>query len=371
MKLDEIFMRRALALARRGMGRTSPNPCVGAVVVRAGQVIGEGWHRQAGGPHAEIEALRAARTPQGATLYVTLEPCCTHGRTPPCTDAILAAGIRRVVVAATDPNPRHRGRGLRLLRRAGVRVEAGLLAAEATALNAGFNTWITTGRPFVVAKAGVSLDGRIATRTGDSQWITSAGARRVGHQLRAQVDAIMVGAGTVLADDPRLTLRHGVRGRQPIRIVVDTRGRCPVSARLFRDGWPTWVVTGLRSAPTWRAKLAAQGVEVILLRTTAGHVNMRALVRELGRRQVTSVLVEGGGGLLGALFDAGLVDRIAFFVAPKIIGGTAARPAVEGRGAATLREVFNWDGRWRRVGVNEMLFVGDRPPSVATGAGLR
>jgi len=309
-------MRRALTLARRGVGKTSPNPAVGAVLVKRGRIVGEGWHRRAGGPHAEIEALRRG---SGDTLYVTLEPCSTQGRTPPCTDAIIAAGINRVVVAATDPNPRHRGRGLRLLRNAGIRVDAGLLADEATALNRPFNKWIVTGRPWVIAKAALSLDGKMATRTGDSQWITSAAARREAHRLRARVDAIMVGAGTVIRDNPRLTVRHGIRGRQPWRVVV---GRCPKSAHVFTD---------------------AHRQRTLHFPTR----NLRAVLRELGRREITSVLIEGGPTLLGAAFDAGLVDAVAFFYAPKVIAG---RRNVQN--AITVR------GRWRQIGRAETVFEG-------------
>jgi len=315
---DERFMRRALALARRGLGKTSPNPAVGAVLVRHGKIIGEGWHRRAGEPHAEIHAIRAAASTRGATLYVTLEPCCTHGRTPPCTDAIIAAGIRRVVVAATDPNPRHRGRGLRLLRRAGIRVEAGLLAEEATSLNESFNKWITTGLPLVIAKAAFSLDGKMATRTGDSKWITSETARRQAHKLRARVDAIMVGAKTVIHDDPQLTLRHGVRGRQPWRVVV---GRCPQTARVFTDEYRERTL----HFPTR---------------------NLRSVLRKLGRMGITSVLVEGGPTLLRAAFDAGLVDRVVFFYAPKVLAG---RPKVA--------QAVALEGNWRRLGA-EMIFEG-------------
>ena len=338
---DERFMRRALALARRGAGKTSPNPCVGALLVRAGRIIGEGWHKVAGGPHAEIDALRGvvgavsnrdsdpshkrsrmkSAPTEGATLYVTLEPCCTHGRTPPCTDAIIAAGIKRVVVAANDPNPKHRGRGLRLLRRAGLRVEAGLLAEEATALNPAFNKWIVTGLPLVIAKAALSLDGKMATRTGDSKWITSDAARREAHRLRAQVDAIMVGGNTVRRDNPQLTLRHGVRGRQPWRVVV---GHCPRTAHVFTDAHR----------------------DRTLHFTTR---NLRAVLRKLGRQGITSVLIEGGPTLLSAAFDAGLVDRVAFFYAPRVIAG-----------AAKVAGATVWRGKWRRVGDDEMLFEGAR-----------
>jgi len=349
-------MQHALRLARRGLGRTSPNPVVGAVLVRGGKIIGQGWHKQAGGPHAEIFAL--TNTPaRGATLYVTLEPCCTHGRTPPCTAAIIAAGVRRVVVAARDPNPRHNGRGLTVLRRAGLRCDAGLLADEATRLNTVFNHWITTGQPLVTAKAALSLDGQMSTRTGDSKWITSDAARREAHQLRAGVDAVMVGAGTVLADNPSLTLRHGVKGSrtgrdkyQPWRIVVDARGRCPRTANLFNDAHRhrTIVCTTARAPAAWQRDLALRNVTVLVLPAKNQHVNLPVMLAELGRMEITSVLVEGGRELLGAFFAAGLVAQVAFFFAPKLIGH-----------AATMQGAVNVTGQWRRIGRTEMLFEGD------------
>jgi diaminohydroxyphosphoribosylaminopyrimidine deaminase/5-amino-6-(5-phosphoribosylamino)uracil reductase len=360
---DERFMRRALRLAQRGRGRTSPNPLVGAVLTRGGRVIGEGWHRQAGGPHAEILALRRANA-RGATLYVTLEPCSSWGRTPPCADAIIAAGVRRVVVAAADPNPKHNRRGLRRLRAAGIRVEAGLLADAATRLNDAFNKWIVTGLPLVTVKSAVSLDGKIATRSGDSQWISSRAARRYAHKLRAQTDAILVGAGTVLADNPSLTIRHGVRGRQPLRVIVDTRGRCPTSSTVFTDRHRhrTLVMTGRASDRRWREQLARQGVAVAVLPARAGHLDMRRALQWLGKQGITNLLVEGGGGLPGALFDARLVDKVAFFFAPLIIGGRNAVTAVQGDGAALVKTAwqFRRHGRWRRLGDGEMLFEGCR-----------
>lgn len=360
MNSDETFMRRALVLARRGTGKTSPNPVVGAVVVRAGKIIGEGWHKRPGGSHAEVFALHGINA-RGATLYVTLEPCCTFGKTPPCTDAVIAAGIRRVVVAARDPNPRHAGRGLTVLRRAGIKVEEGLLAGEAIRINAAFNKWITTGLPLVIAKAGMSLDGKIATRTGDSKWITSEAARKVAHQMRARADAVMVSAGTVVADDPQLTLRHGVRGRQPWRVVVDGKGRSARTAKLFTDAWRhrTLVVTTTAASPDWCRQVALQGVTVIRVKREGTHVNMHALLGVLGELEITSVLVEGGGGLLGALFDAGFVDRVALFYAPIIIGGTDARMVIEGQGREFIREALKVRGTWRRIGPSEMLFEGE------------
>jgi diaminohydroxyphosphoribosylaminopyrimidine deaminase/5-amino-6-(5-phosphoribosylamino)uracil reductase len=319
---DERFMRRALALARCGAGTTSPNPCVGAVLVKNGKIIAEDYHKRAGGPHAEVFVFRkAGKRARGATLYVTLEPCCTYGRTPPCTDAIIAAGVKRVVAAASDPNPKHNRRGFAVLRRAGINVETGLLAEDSAQMNAAFNKWITTGLPLVTAKAALSLDGKMATDTGDSKWITDLAARRKAHQMRARVDAVMVGANTVIRDNPRLTLRHGVRGRQPWRVVLDSRGRSPRSARLFTDPlrYRTIVFTTWKSSPSWRRYLALKGINVIVLPRR----DLRLALRELGRMEVTSLMVEGGAELHRALFEARLVDRIAFFYAPIIIGGAA------------------------------------------------
>jgi len=367
-------MQRALQLARRGLGKTSPNPATGAVLVKNGRIIGEGWHKRAGGPHAEIVAFRgcgsglpaatgrdknvAPTMAKGATLYSTLEPCCTWGKTPPCTDAIIAAGVKRVVYAATDPNPKHSGRGAKVLRRAGIRVDIGLLADEATRMNAAFNKWITTGLPLVIAKAAMSADGKIATHAGDSKWITSEAARREAHKLRARVDAVMVGANTVIRDNPQLTVRHGVRGKQPLRVVVDARGRCPRSAKLFTNAHRrrTVVLTTNRSSRRWRRNLALLGIDVMTTRGKNGMVNLRQGLRSLGRMNVTSVLVEGGGELLGSLFDARLVDRVAFFYAPRMIGGRAAVSAIGGLGAAKVTQAVRLrECRWRKIGQSEML----------------
>ncbi|MGA2604741.1 MAG: bifunctional diaminohydroxyphosphoribosylaminopyrimidine deaminase/5-amino-6-(5-phosphoribosylamino)uracil reductase RibD [Verrucomicrobiia bacterium] len=356
-KQDERFMQRALALARRGLGKTSPNPAVGAVLVRKGRVVGAGWHRRAGGPHAEVFALRGVNA-RGATLYVTLEPCCTWGKTPPCTEAIIAAGVKRVIVAARDPNPKHNGRGLQVLQRAGIRVEAGLLADEATRMNEAFNKWITTGMPFVIAKAGMSLDGKIATRTGDSKWITSEVARREAHKLRATAEAVMVGANTVIRDDPRLSVRHGVRGEQPWRVVVDARGRISKSAKIFRDAHRhrTLVLTASLSLEGWRRYLSRAGITVTVLPHKGGRIDLRAALKALGKQGITSVLVEGGGELLGSLFDARLVDKVALFYAPIIIGGRGAVAAVAGEGVARVGKAMRLrDCHWRRVGKDEML----------------
>jgi diaminohydroxyphosphoribosylaminopyrimidine deaminase/5-amino-6-(5-phosphoribosylamino)uracil reductase len=354
---DERLMQRALTLARRGLGKTSPNPVVGAVLVRKGRVVAEGWHKRAGGPHAEILALRGVKA-RGTTLYVTMEPCCTWGKTPPCTEAIIAAGVKRVVVATLDPNPRHNGRGLTVLRRAGIRVEAGLLADQATALNEAFNKWITTGIPFVIAKAAISLDGKIATRTGDSKWITSETARRQSHKLRSYVDAIMVGANTIIRDDPQLTVRHGVRGKRPWRVVVDGRGRCPRFARLFTDAYRqrTIVLTTSHSPAHWRKNLGNLGVQVLVMKGRTARINLRTALRALGKMKITSVLVEGGGDLLGSLFDNLLVDKVALFYAPIVIGGREGVAVVGGEGSSGIKSSLRLvDCHWRRIGKDEML----------------
>jgi diaminohydroxyphosphoribosylaminopyrimidine deaminase/5-amino-6-(5-phosphoribosylamino)uracil reductase len=287
-----------------------------------------------------------------------MEPCCTWGKTPPCTDAIIAAGVKRVIVAAHDPNPKHNGRGLKILRRAGIRVESGLLAEEATRLNEAFNEWITTGLPFVTAKAAMSLDGKIATRTGDSKWITSDAARREAHKLRASVDAIMVGANTVIRDDPQLTVRYDVRGKQPLRVVVDARGRAPLKTKLFTDvrRKRSIVLTTNLSSARWRRRLVLLGVDVVIVKHDRARMDLRAALRALGKRNVTSVLAEGGGELLGSLFDARVVDKVALFYAPVVIGGRGAVTAVAGEGVAAIKKAVRLtDCQWRRVGKNEML----------------
>lgn len=298
---DGKFMRLALREAAKGMGLTSPNPAVGAVIVKGGRLLAKGWHRCAGGAHAEIEALRSLKKPglaRGATLYVTLEPCCTHGRTPPCTEAIVQAGIARVVAGATDPNPRHAGRGFSILKKVGVAVTPGVLAGQCTALNAAFNKWITTGMPLVIAKAGLSLDGKLTRPPGEGSWLTSVRARADAMRLRAEVDAILVGAGTVRADNPRLTVRGlpGSRVRQPWRVVLTRSGRLPKSAHLFSDEHRARTLV-------FRGK------------------SLRAVLRALAARGCTSVMIEGGGALLGSAFDARLVDRVHFYLAPMLCGG--------------------------------------------------
>ena len=365
---DLRFMRLALRLAFRARGQTSPNPLVGAVLVRSGRVIGQGWHRKAGEPHAEIEALldakRRGEKAQGSTLYVTLEPCCTHGRTPPCTEAILAAGIKRVVVAATDPNPKHAGRGFRLLTKTGVKVSHGVLAGEATRLNEAFNHWIVRRTPFVTVKSAMTLDGKIASASGESKWITGETAREEGMKLRAGADAILVGVNTVLADDPSLTVRLRENSKLKVqssglrRIVLDTQARTPLKAKLVTDQWAglTTIVVG-RDASARRVAALARHVTVLRAPVRRdGKLNLRWLLRQLGRENVTSLLVEGGGEVNASFLLNRLAQRIVFFYAPKVLGGKKARHAVAGDGATgwednlTLREV-----EWRRVGADLML----------------
>ena len=330
-------MRRALALARRGYGRTSPNPMVGAVLVRGGTKLGEGWHHAAGEPHAEIEAIRDAKrrgkSIAGSTLYVTLEPCCTNGRTPPCTDAIVNARIARVVVGAVDPNPRHSGKGLGLLRAAGIRVTDGILAEEATAINEAFNHWIVHRTPFVTVKAAMTLDGKIATADGESKWITGEAARAQGMRLRERADAILVGVNTILADDPSLTFRGRRSKPKPLRrIILDTRARTPLNAKVVsRDGESTTIVIGPIASKQRAAALAAR-VNVWVAPSRDGQIDLRWVLRKLGRQEVIEVLVEGGGEMNASFLLNRLAHRVAFFYAPRILGGRGSIKAVGGRG---------------------------------------
>lgn len=334
---DARFMARAVELARRGLGRTSPNPPVGAVVVRDGRIVGEGWHRRAGGPHAEVVALRhAGAAARGATLYVTLEPCSHFGRTPPCATAVIAARLRRVVVAVGDPNPRVRGRGLRALRAAGVRVDVGVLATEAGAVSAWFRHAVVRRRPYVILKLAASLDGRIATATGDARWVSGAPARRWVHELRNRVDAVMVGAGTVLADDPALTCRlRG--GRDPLRVIVDGRLRVSADARVFRQRStaPTVVATTEAASSARRRAIARTGAEILVLPGRAGRLRIPALLAALAARGVVSVLLEGGGDVAASALRDRAVDRILVVSAPLLIGGDG-RPMLGGLGVRRL-----------------------------------
>ena len=418
MKSDLKFLRQALRLARRGYGRTSPNPMVGAVLVKDGRIIGRGWHRRAGRPHAEIEALRDAQkhghTPRGATLYVTLEPCCTRGRTPPCTDAIIAAGIKCVVVGATDPNPKHAGRGLKILKLAGVEIpglprhvsalESGdqsphskpgsrglsphqKLADECARLNEAFNHWIVRHTPFVIVKAAMTLDGKIATAGGESKWITGEPARAYAMQLRQGADAIMVGINTILADNPALTARTGTppsgstrTGQEPgapelRRIILDSLARTPLNAKVVRDEFAaltTIVVT--RRAPKNRVAALAKRVNVLTApvikaacavpgapssahsENAPDRINLPWLLKRLGAENITSLLVEGGGEVNASFLLGRLAQRVVFFYAPKILGGRDSLKAVAGAGAKRLAEALRLqEVEWKQLGPDLLL----------------
>lgn len=339
---DVRMMRAALGLARRGLGNVWPNPAVGCVIVKEGRVVGRGWTQPGGRPHAESQALaRAGEAARGATAYVSLEPCCHWGKTPPCADALIAAGISRVVAAINDPDPRVAGSGLARLREVGVSVETGLSAVAAAELNAGFFQRVRTGRPLVSLKLAASLDGRIAARSGESRWITGERARERAHLLRAEHDAIMVGSGTVVADDPQLTCRlPGLAHRSPVRIAVDSQLHIPATARLVAEArqQSTWVVMTGSADPKRQAAFRAAGVELIAADTDSlGRVDLSAALGLLGARGLTRLLVEGGGRLAAALLRAGLVDRLIWMGAPVLIGGDGI-PAIANLGLDGLAD---------------------------------
>ncbi|MCY2967142.1 MAG: bifunctional diaminohydroxyphosphoribosylaminopyrimidine deaminase/5-amino-6-(5-phosphoribosylamino)uracil reductase RibD [Planctomycetota bacterium] len=356
---DTAVMRRAIELARRGDGAVEPNPMVGAVLVDSDlRSIAEGWHQRYGGPHAEVHALACAgERARGATLFVTLEPCAHHGKTPPCADAVIQAGIARVIVGSLDPFPQVDGRGIAKLRAAGIAVETGLLDDEVRCLNAPFRKLVQTGLPWVHAKWAMTLDGRIASRTGESKWISNPKSRQLTHALRGRMDGILVGIGTALADDPLLTARP-TGPRTALRIVVDSQARLPVDSQLVRTAGesPVLVATTIHAPADRRAALEQAGVEVVTLPTTTAvpqvggpftaspqslpspQVDLRELLLELGRRRLTNLFCEGGGSLLGSLHDAGLLDELHVFVAPKLLGGAGALSPILGTGRSAPPE---------------------------------
>lgn len=357
---DERYMGEALQLAQRAIGRTSPNPLVGAVIVRDGQIVGRGWHQKAGTAHAEIHALNeAGLLAAGSTIYVTLEPCSHTGRTGPCTEALIRAGIKKVVVAMTDPNPLVAGTGLELLRKAGIEVVEGVMALQAAQLNESYIKWITTGLPFIAVKAAMTLDGKIATHSGHSRWITGPKARLFVHSLRNQYDAIMVGIGTVLADDPELTTRLPEGGRNPVRIVLDSEARTPLTAKVVTDGQAQTIIAVTPRAPAERMEaLRKAGAEVLVLPECARRVSLTALCKLLGSRMITSILVEGGSEIHGAIIDAKLGDKLYWFVAPKIVGGSSAPNPVGGQGVSTMEAaILIEDQAWQQVG-SDFLLIG-------------
>ena len=354
-------MSRALELARSALGTTSPNPAVGAVIVRDSIVVGEGHTLPAGQHHAEIGALLQAGTAaRGATLYCTLEPCCHHGRTPPCTDTIISAGIARVVYAVRDPNPRVAGGGESALRTAGIAVEH-QPDPDADELYEAFAKHITTGLPFVVAKFAMSLDGKIATRTGASQWITGPDARARVQQMRKELDGIMVGIGTTLTDDPQLTARDPngnplSSDLQPVRIVVDSHGRTPPDARMLRQPGRTIIATGGNVDRARISALADAGADVREFPSPDGRVQLSGLLRSLGSDGLVSVLVEGGGEIMGAMLDAGLIDKVYAFVAPMLIGGAGASSPIGGNGATVMADVWHLErARSEQIGPDWLI----------------
>ncbi len=331
-------MARAIELARRGEGSVEPNPMVGCVLVRDGNCLGEGWHRAYGGPHAEVEALRSCRVdPAGATLYVTLEPCCHHGQTPPCTDAILRAGIARVVVGQVDPFPAVAGRGIELLRQAGVAVDVGVLAEAAADLTAPFRMLVTHGRPWILAKWAMTLDGKIASRAGHSRWISNERSREATHRLRGRMDAILVGRHTAETDDPLLTARPA-GPRQATRIVVDTLAQLSPRSQLVQTArtTPVLLAIGERADPERRRLLEEAGCELVVCPGADPAQRLEHLIFDLGRRRWTNLLVEGGGRLVGSLFDRHWIDEVHVFIAPKLVGGALAPGPVAGAGRAEI-----------------------------------
>ena len=346
---DEKFMRGALKLAQKGEGAVNPNPLVGAVVVKDEIIVGQGYHRKYGGPHAEITALEeAGKDAQGATLYVTLEPCCHHGQTLPCTQQIIAAEIRRVVVACRDPNPLVNGKGIAGLRKVGIEVTEGVLEEDARCVNEIFFKFITTGLPFVHLKLATSLDGKIATRTGDSKWITGEASRTEAHRLRRKYSTVLVGVGTVIADDPQLTVRN-VSGRNPIRLVLDAEGAIPLEATLLNDGAPATVVT---TAMPEGKEIALRSLrkEVWRFPSEEGRVDLAALLKHLGEKQLDSVLIEGGSETAASFLEARLVDKVSIFVAPILLGGRDAVSSVGGKGAESISSAIPL----RNVGVEQI-----------------
>ncbi|MDD5449228.1 MAG: bifunctional diaminohydroxyphosphoribosylaminopyrimidine deaminase/5-amino-6-(5-phosphoribosylamino)uracil reductase RibD [Candidatus Omnitrophica bacterium] len=359
MRDDKFFMKFALTLAKKGAGKTSPNPMVGAVVVKNGVISGKGYHKKAGLEHAEIAALRAAgKKARAASLYVNLEPCRHFGRTPPCTKAIIKSGVSRIIAAMKDPNPLNNGKGFNELKRAGIKIRSGVLRAEAEKLNEVFIKYITTRMPFVTVKAAMSMDGKIATRTGDSKWISCERSRRLAHRLRYEADAVMVGAGTVMMDDPLLTVRTRVNGKQPIKIIIDSELSISPKSKIFSQASPAKVIIAVtnKAAKNKIKKFEKLNCEIITMREKNGKGALLELMRELGRRGITSILAEGGGELLGSLVDQGLADKFLFFIAPKIVGGRNAKTPVEGEGVKKISQALSLKNmNSRKIGTDLLI----------------
>lgn len=349
---DVNYMQLALQLARKGCGWVTPNPMVGAVIVKDGEIIGQGWHEKYGQPHAERNALDSCKlSPESATMYVTLEPCCHYGRQPPCTDAILEAGIQRVVVGSEDPNPLVRGKGIQILRAHGIEVTEGVLQEDCKQLNEVFFHYVKTGCPFVVMKYAMTLDGKIAAYTGASKWITGETARNHVQEQRHRYSAIMVGAGTVLSDDPMLSCRIA-GGKNPIRIICDTHLRTPVTAQVVTTARqiPTIFATCCPDAKRQSAYVSA-GCRILHLREKDGHVDLRHLMTQLGQEQIDSILLEGGGTLNWSALESGIVQKIQAYIAPKLFGGQASKTPIEGMGVESPAKAFHLkNSTWTRLG---------------------
>ncbi|NCO33629.1 MAG: bifunctional diaminohydroxyphosphoribosylaminopyrimidine deaminase/5-amino-6-(5-phosphoribosylamino)uracil reductase RibD [Armatimonadetes bacterium] len=368
--MEREFMRRALREARKGLGWTSPNPCVGAVVVQNGEVVGAGYTRPAGERHAEYFALRqAGKGARGASVYTTLEPCCYYGRTPACTEELLASGVRKVVSGVRDPNPRVDGEGFRQLQRAGVETAVGLCAREATRQMEGYLKFVETGLPFVTLKMAMTLDGKIASPSGESKWISGESARRHVHQLRHENDAVIVGINTVLRDDPQLTARHRKRVRNPHRVVLDGRARTPVKSHLLREslscGGKTIIVVSRDANPRRVSELNQAGAEVWQAPLSRGGISLRWVLRRLGKMDCRGVIFEGGSEVAASALETGIVDRVLLFVAPKLLGGRDAIPVIGGRGLGSLGKaavVREWTTR--RMGEDLMIEGALSPPLV-------
>jgi diaminohydroxyphosphoribosylaminopyrimidine deaminase/5-amino-6-(5-phosphoribosylamino)uracil reductase len=353
---DQKWMARALVLAEKGRGKVHPNPLVGAVLVRGASLVAEGYHHAFGQPHAEVDALRKAGTrARGSTLYVTLEPCSHWGKTPPCAEAVIQAGVTRVVAAMRDPNPQVAGRGFKALRKKGIRVTVGVLEKEAREMNRSFVMWVTQHRPYVTIKIASSLDGKTTTARGASHWITGAAARQQGHHWRAHVDAVAVGVRTVLIDNPQLT-SHG-QGVNPIRVIFDSRLRTPLTAHVLGPQAPTIIVTTISDRKRWNV-FEKRGARILSVsRDSQGRANLSEAMKGLAHQGITHMLVEGGATLHGTFFDAGLVDEVLIFLAPKIIGGEAATSSIGGKGILTLSESWNLKNmQFGRVGEDVWIY---------------
>jgi len=350
---DQEYMRLALNLAESARGRTNPNPLVGAVIVKEGRIIGFGAHLKAGEPHAEVHAFRmAGEAAEGATLYVTLEPCSHHGKTPPCAELVVKSKVKRVVVAMEDPNPLVAGRGNSRLRDAGIEVTVGVLEQEAYRLNERFIRNMLSKRPFVVVKTAMTLDGKIAAQTGDSRWITGPEARERVHRLRDEVDGILVGIGTVLADDPELTTRLPEGGRSPIRVVLDSKLRVPETAKVLNTAEaPTWIVTGPDIDEAKAVRLRERGVQIIAAPATERGIDLKAMLETLLPLGITHLLVEGGASVNGAFLEEGLIDKVMAFIAPKLVGGSSAPTPYGGTGFAKMADALELrDAVWETYG---------------------